>query len=138
MQIHELPRDARKKKKRIGRGGKRGTYSGSGQKGQRARSGHRIRPAERDIISKLPKLRGIKHPPLSPKPIIFNVGDLERKFPEGIISYDILRAMRVVRSARDRVKILGKGVITKKMTICNVSVSQEAKKKIEEAGGTIQ
>ncbi len=61
MQLHELraihkDEDA----KRVGRGGKRGTTSGKGQKGQKSRSGHRIRPAERDMIQRLPKLRG-KH-----------------------------------------------------------------------------
>ncbi|MGE5541018.1 MAG: uL15 family ribosomal protein [Bacillota bacterium] len=43
---------------RIGRGGKRGKTSGRGTKGQKARSGHRMRPEMRDIIKKLPKRRG--------------------------------------------------------------------------------
>ncbi len=60
MQIHELqPLHKFSDKKRIGRSGKRGTYSGRGQKGQGARSGHKIRPANRDYIQRLPKLRGI-------------------------------------------------------------------------------
>ncbi|MCL4405157.1 MAG: hypothetical protein M1361_00055 [Patescibacteria group bacterium] len=60
MQLHDLkPRHARFLKKRVGRGGKRGTFSGRGTKGQRARAGHKIRPAERDFIQRLPKLRGV-------------------------------------------------------------------------------
>lgn len=60
MQLHQLqPLYKLKDKKRIGRGGKRGTYSGRGQKGQKARAGHKIRPALRDLIQRLPKLRGI-------------------------------------------------------------------------------
>ena len=60
MQLHQLkPDHSRVTEKRIGRGGKRGTYSGRGTKGQHARSGHRIRPAERDFIQRLPKLRGV-------------------------------------------------------------------------------
>ncbi len=60
MQLHTLqPIYKLKAKKRVGRGGSRGTYSGRGQKGQKARSGHKIRPAERDLIQRLPKLRGI-------------------------------------------------------------------------------
>ncbi|HVY35840.1 MAG TPA: uL15 family ribosomal protein, partial [Candidatus Paceibacterota bacterium] len=47
-----------KKKKTVGRGSKRGKTSGRGTKGQKARAGHRIRPHIRDIIKKLPKLRG--------------------------------------------------------------------------------
>jgi len=59
MLIHELqPEHPGRDKKRIARGGKRGTYSGRGHKGQKSRSGRNIRPAERDIILRLPKLRG--------------------------------------------------------------------------------
>lgn len=60
MQLHQLkPLHPNKRPKpRVGRGGKRGTYSGRGQKGQRARAGHRIRPASRDLLQRLPKLRG--------------------------------------------------------------------------------
>lgn len=59
MQIHELkPENKPKKKKRIGRGGKRGTYCGRGLKGQKSRAGRRIRPAVRDFVLKTPKLRG--------------------------------------------------------------------------------
>ena len=60
MQLHELQPFHRLKRKaqRVGRGGKRGTTSGKGTKGQKARAGHRIRPAERDLIIRIPKLRG--------------------------------------------------------------------------------
>jgi large subunit ribosomal protein L15 len=64
MQLHELkPFHPNKKQRRVGRGGKRGTTSGRGTKGQKARAGHRIRPAERDLIQRLPKLRGFKNKP---------------------------------------------------------------------------
>ena len=62
MQLHELrPTEERKAKKRVGRGGKRGTYSGRGMKGQKARAGRRIRPAMRDLMQRTPKLRGVKN-----------------------------------------------------------------------------
>src|SRR3989344_6077113 len=61
MQLNTLKsKTARKSKKRVGRGGKRGTFSGRGTKGQKARAGHRIRPELRDIIKKIPKLRGYR------------------------------------------------------------------------------
>jgi large subunit ribosomal protein L15 len=61
MQLHELkPRHKLKKKKRVGRGGKRGTYSGRGQKGQLARAGRKLKPIVREIIKRYPKLRGYK------------------------------------------------------------------------------
>ncbi|MBI3335133.1 MAG: hypothetical protein HY001_01370 [Candidatus Portnoybacteria bacterium] len=59
MQLHQIsPLHKPKRAKRIGRGGKRGTYSGRGVKGQKARAGGRIRPQLRDFMMKVPKLRG--------------------------------------------------------------------------------
>ena len=62
MQLNELKAGTKNKsKKRVGRGGKRGTYSGKGMKGQKARAGKRIRPAIRDLMQRTPKLRGAKN-----------------------------------------------------------------------------
>jgi large subunit ribosomal protein L15 len=59
MQFHNLKRNkSNKKAKQIGRGGTRGKTAGRGTKGQNARSGHKKRPEMRDIIKRLPKLRG--------------------------------------------------------------------------------
>jgi len=59
MQLHQVqPIHKNKSKKRVGRGGKRGTYSGRGMKGQKSRAGRKIRPAVRDLIQRTPKLRG--------------------------------------------------------------------------------
>jgi large subunit ribosomal protein L15 len=60
MQLHEIKGLKNKEKKRVGRGGKRGTYCGRGIKGQKARAGAKIRPALRDFIKKIPKLRGYR------------------------------------------------------------------------------
>lgn len=61
MQIHNLKRTHKNKKDRIvGRGGKHAKTSGRGGKGQTARAGNKRRPELRDIIKKLPKLRGYK------------------------------------------------------------------------------
>jgi len=71
MQLHQLkPSHKRKKKKIIGRGGKRGTTSGRGTKGQKSRSGANIRPAIYDFIKKIPKLRGYRFKSLKEKPAI--------------------------------------------------------------------
>lgn len=62
MQLHTLqPTHQLKGKRRIGRGGKRGTYSGRGVKGQGARAGNKIRPGTRDLIQQIPKLRGARN-----------------------------------------------------------------------------
>lgn len=59
MQIHNLKRVHKNKKDRlVGRGGKHAKTSGRGGKGQTARAGNKRRPELRDIIKKLPKLRG--------------------------------------------------------------------------------
>ncbi len=61
MQIHELKRQHKNKKDRmVGRGGKHAKTSGRGGKGQTARAGNKRRPELRDIIKKLPKLRGYR------------------------------------------------------------------------------
>ncbi len=59
MQIHQISKPKKQNSaKRVGRGGKRGTYSGRGMKGQKSRAGANIRPAIRDFIQQIPKLRG--------------------------------------------------------------------------------
>ena len=59
MQFHNLQSKTKRKKSRpVGRGGKRGKTTGRGTKGQNARAGHKKRPEMRDIIKRIPKLRG--------------------------------------------------------------------------------
>jgi len=60
MQLHELKHsNSNNSKKRVGRGGARGSYSGKGMKGQKSRAGKKIRPAIRDLMQRTPKRRGI-------------------------------------------------------------------------------
>src|SRR3989344_5557363 len=59
MQFHQLKRVHKNKRSvQVGRGGKRGKTSGRGGKGQTARSGHKMYPQIRDMIKRIPKLRG--------------------------------------------------------------------------------
>jgi len=75
MQLHELqPTYPNKGRRRIGRGFTRGHKSGKGQKGQKSRAGHSIRPAERDLIQRMPKLRGFKN-----KPSVYKKNNRRRK-----------------------------------------------------------
>lgn len=140
MQLNELkPKNAiRKSQKRVGRGGKRGTTSGHGQKGQKSRSGHRIRPAERDLLMRLPKLRGIKNKPKRPSALIFNVGELTKLFPEGVVSKKVMAEKGMTEGTHIRVKILNAGEIKKAITVEGVEISASAKAKIEKAGGTVK
>ena len=66
--MHELkPEHKNKKSKRIGRGGKRGTYSGRGVKGQKSRAGRKFQPIIRELIKKYPKLKGYRQNPKNKK-----------------------------------------------------------------------
>lgn len=143
MQLHQLkPIHKRKKRKRVGRGGKRGTYSGRGIKGQKARAGKKLKPAIRELIKKYPKLRGYRFRLKKIKPAIINLAVLEHKFKSSeVISPQILVKKRILRKIKGKipkVKILGKGKLTKKLVIENCELSKSAKKKIEKAGGTIK
>src|SRR3989344_2679157 len=120
MQIHELkPRHPSRDKKRVGRGGKRGTTSGRGTKGQKARSGRRIRPQFRDVFVKIPKLKGYKVKLRPSKIGVVNVKDLERVFGDNaVISPEFLIEKGFVRKIPAKVpdvKILGAGA-SKKFT----------------------
>ncbi|MEK7612319.1 MAG: 50S ribosomal protein L15 [Patescibacteria group bacterium] len=139
MQLHKLTsHHARKEKKtRVGRGGKRGTTSGKGTKGQKSRSGRRIRPAERDMIQRIPKLRGFKNRNLRTKIIALNVGIIGKKFSGGQVSISTLQEIGLITKRDQMVKILGDGEIKSAVTIHNIPVSAEARKKIEAAGGKI-
>ena len=140
MQIHNLTGE-HKRKKRVGRGGKRGTYSGRGGKGQTARAGHRIRPAIRDTIKQIPKRRGRhKHSFTSvrQKPFVVQLKQLEMSFRNGDTVDPKTLFARNFGARRRRFKILGDGTkLTKKLTVKECAVSAGAKKAIEDAGGNV-
>ena len=134
MQIHTLTKSRfQKTAKRIGRGGKRGTYSGRGIKGLGARAGGKYRPQEREDLKKIPKLRGYRFKSFRLKPAVVNIARLGMKFKEGdTISPDTLLAAGMIRRIGGKtpaVKILGTGDLTKKFVFKNVTFSQSAKKK---------
>lgn len=145
MQIHELKLKAPKKsRKTIGRGGKKGTYSGRGNKGQKARSGGNVNPlfegGRSTLVDHMKKKRGFKS--LSAKKNVINLSDIDRKFPEGgEVSADSLIKVGLIsnRKAADGIKILGQGEIKAKVTVASgILASASAKEKIEKAGGRIE
>ena len=148
MQLHELkPTSPRKTAKRIGRGGKRGKTSGKGHKGQKARAGNSTRPEMREMIKKLPKLRG--HGVNRAKtvnsgkvlPTVINVSSLEVLEAGATVTPKTLVTAGLIASERRRapkVKILGNGNLTKKLNVEDCQVSQSAKEKIEAAGGSVK
>jgi large subunit ribosomal protein L15 len=143
MQIHQLKlKTAAQTKKRIGRGGKRGTYSGHGGKGQTARSGRNFRPIIREVLKRYPKLRGYKNHSVGIEPTVVNVKTLQKMFQEGvIISPRTLVEKNIVARVQGKypqIKILGTGEVTRKLIIRDCAVSKSAKEKIEKVGGSIQ
>jgi large subunit ribosomal protein L15 len=145
MQINTLKiKTPKKKKKIIGRGGKKGTYSGKGNKGQKARSGAHVDPlfegGRSTLIDHMKKKRGFKS--LSVKATTVNVLKLEESFKDGdVITIDALVKAELIRKsqATTRVKILGNAGIGKKFTISkDILISAAAKKAIETAGGKVE
>ncbi|KPJ54922.1 50S ribosomal protein L15 [Parcubacteria bacterium DG_72] len=135
MQIHQIKsKNKRKKRKRIGRGGKRGAYSGKGLKGQKSRAGRTSHPIIRESIKKYPKLKGYRFNPVSAKKTVVNVSILDRFFDNGsVVSPKTLLEKRLIRRIKGRapkVKILGKGELSKKLIIKNCEMSESAKRKI--------
>jgi large subunit ribosomal protein L15 len=145
MQMHNLkPKTPPYKSTQVGRGGKRGKTSGRGGKGQSARAGNKIRPEIRDAIKKLPKLRGRgKNSNLSiqTKPIGINLSLLSMFKSGDKVTPKTLVDKGVIATYKGRypgVKILSMGDISVKLNFSDCTVSTDAKKKIEAAGGTVK
>lgn len=134
MQIHQIkPKHKLKKRKRIGRGGKKGTYSGKGMKGQKSRAGKRLAPIIRELIKKYPKLRGYRTQKREKDIAIINIGDLDKNFKDSeVVSPESLIKKRLIRKIKGKVpkvKILGRGELTKKIIIEKCQLSKTAKEK---------
>ena len=156
MQLYQLkPIHNKKARKRVGRGGKRGTYSGRGVKGQKSRAGRKPRislaggvvplksfPKKRGAGGKTEIKKGVKLFRLRQKPVIVNLRDISKKFKDNeIISFESLLEKGLISKIRKRmipkIKILGKGELNKKLKIKGVELSKSAAEKIKKAGGTI-
>lgn len=145
MDLKQFPSIKRKRIQRIGRSGKRGSYSGRGVKGQRSRSGHRIRPAERDLIIRIPKRRGFANVTKTDRTVVFNLGKLSarlKSFAQGKtpleLDRDLLKAAGLLKKGfRGEVKLLGEGEITFPIAVKGIQVSKSAKMKIGKAGGSV-
>ena len=119
-----------------GHGSGNGKTAGKGHKGQKARSGApRIgfEGGQMPLYRRIPK-RGFTN--INTKEIVsINVSALNR-FEDGAeVTIDTLLENGVIKNARDGVKILGRGEITKKLNVKVTAFSESAKEKIEAAGG---
>ena len=137
MQLHQIkPWHKPKRRKRIGRGGKRGNSSGFGV-GKPGASQPRIREA----LKKYPKLRGYRFQSQATRQVV-NLEILEKKFFKGdTINPSVLLKKKIIHKIGGmipQVKILATGQLSKAFTFDNCKVSLSAKAKIEKAGGTIR
>lgn len=148
MQVHNLTKsNSSQDSKRVGRGGKRGKTSGKGMKGQNARQGNSKRPEMRDLIKKIPKLRGQgihgnRARAIMKDKVAINVAMLQTAFPQGgIVSPKTLMRMGLVshvQGAMPGVKILGSGDISVSVTVVGCQLSTRAEEKIKQAGGSVK
>ena len=145
MQAHTVrSAQARPKRKRVGRGdgSGKGTYSGRGLKGQKARSGGGVRPGfeggQNPQIKGLPMLRGFKNPFRTEYQVV-NVGRLA-SMPEDVtgITPPVLKANGMIRHADRPVKLLGGGEVERAFAVSGVKVTASARARIEAAGGSVE
>lgn len=141
LNLSNLKSHKGRKRKRVGRGdgSGRGTYAGRGLKGQRSRSGGKRNLKRRGLkqsLQQIPKSRGFK----SFRPVYntVNIIQLSDVFESGaVVSPARMLAAGLVKSKK-RIKVLGHGVLKKKMTIQAHRFSKFAEHAIKKAGGNIQ
>jgi large subunit ribosomal protein L15 len=152
LNLHSLqPAQARKTRKRVGRGlgSGKGRYSGRGIKGQKARAGSHKLPAgfeggQMPIDMRLGKLRGntskdaMPIGPFRTYTVPVNLRDLEARFEAGAeVTLEALVEKGLIKNTKTDVKILGQGELRKKLTVTAHAFSASARAKIERAGGTV-
>lgn len=145
MMSHEINALAGKHRPRRrvgrGRGSGRGKTCGRGHKGQLSRAGS-LPPITKEggqmpLFRRLPK-RGFNNVNFAVRYAIVNVLQLQR-FAEGSrVDPQVLSAAGLIRSPRERVKILGDGELNRRLTVVAHKFSRSAQQKITSAGGSVQ
>ncbi|MCV3733808.1 50S ribosomal protein L15 [Mycoplasma enhydrae] len=142
MKLHNLKATlgARKQKHRVGRGhaAGKGKQAGRGQSGQTKRSTVRLgfEGGQLPLFRRIPKrgFNNVNHVEYQ----VINLKDLEERFSANdIVSYETLTEKRLIKGSLP-VKILGNGLLTKKLTVKIPTLSQSAKAAIEKVGGKIE
>ena len=145
MKLHELsPAEGSKKAvKRIGRGAGsgQGNTAGKGHKGAKARSGYSRRPGfeggQMPLQRRLPK-RGFNNI-FRTEYAVVNVAALEERFEaNATVDAESLKACGLIKKELDGIKVLGKGELTKALTVKVNAISESAKAKLEAAGGKVE
>jgi large subunit ribosomal protein L15 len=129
--------------KRVGRGHGtgQGTQAGRGHKGAKSRSGFKFKRGfeggQMPLHRRIPK-RGF-HNGFRIEYAVVNLDTLEQRFDDGtVITPDILREARLIKGTRQRIKVLARGDISKKLTVQAHKFSGKAAEKIVAAGGAAE
>lgn len=144
MKMHELgpAYGATTKRKIVGRGIGSGTgkTAGKGHKGQKARTGGKIRRGfeggQTPLYRRIPK-RGFNNH-FAKEYAIINVSDLEVFDNDTIVDSKVLIEKGLIKKELDGVKVLGNGELTKKLTVVATKFSKSAESKIQAVGGKIE
>ena len=134
---------SKKNKKRVGRGHGtgQGAQAGRGHKGAQSRSGFKFKRGfeggQMPLHRRVPK-RGF-HNPFRTEYAVVNLDVLAERFDEGtVITPDLLRERGLIHSARQPIKVLARGDVSKKLTVRAHKFSGKAAEKIAAAGGTVE
>ena len=145
MKLHELSPNpgSRQRRKRVGRGDSSGLgkTAGRGEKGQKSRTGSKVRPffegGQIPLFRRLPK-RGFNSPDHIEYQLV-NLNILEENFNAGdVVDQESLRAKNLLGKKLQMIKILANGEITKALTVKAEKFSAQAQAKIEAAGGKVE
>jgi len=142
MKIHDLkpPAGSRRARRRVGRGiaGKGGKTAGRGTKGQGARDNVPLRfeGGQTPITRRTPKAKGFRNP-FRVEYAVVNLDTLEGFDSGATVDPDALRARGLV-AKRGLVKVLGRGELTKSLTVKAHGFSEAARRAIEGAGGSTE
>jgi len=134
---HKTPYKKRKKRLGCGIGSGHGKTSSKGHKGQRSRSGFRLKPGfeggQNPLYRRLPK-RGFNRNAFRK---VYGIVNLEQltQLDEKEITPEILLAKGVIKELHDGLKVLGSGELKKAVTVKAHLFSASAKTKIESKGG---
>ncbi len=144
MIINDVHQDINKhkKRKRIGRGpgSGHGKTSGRGHKGYFSRAGSSRRTGfeggQMPMARRIAK-RGFNNRQFADEVVIVNLSTLEKHYENGeTVNRETLAEKRILKGRYDVLKVLGKGELTKKLTVEAERFSASAKEAITKAGGT--
>jgi large subunit ribosomal protein L15 len=130
-------------KKRVGRGqgSGQGAQAGRGHKGAQSRSGYKFKRGfeggQMPLHRRVPK-RGF-HNPFRVEYSVINLDTLSERFDAGtVVTPELLRERGLVHGERHQIKVLGRGDVTKKLTVRAHKFSGKAAEKLAAAGGAAE